>query len=67
MRFGEILDAADQLSVEEQETLVDVLHRRVVELRREELAVEIEQARHEHAAGQCRPATPAEIVKTLLP
>ncbi|HVT58738.1 MAG TPA: hypothetical protein VHR45_10080 [Thermoanaerobaculia bacterium] len=67
MRFGEILDAADQLSIEEQETLVDVLHRRVVETRREELALEIEQARHEHQAGQSRPATAAEIAKTLLP
>jgi hypothetical protein len=67
MRFGEILDAADQLSIEEQETLVDVLHRRVVELRREELALEIERARHEHEAGQCRPATAAEVVKILLP
>jgi hypothetical protein len=67
MRFGEILDAADQLSIEEQETLVEVLHRRVVDLRREELASEIERARQEHEAGKCRPATAAEIVKTLRP
>jgi hypothetical protein len=67
MRFGEILDAADQLSIEEQETLVEVLRRRVIESRREELASEVEQARHEHAAGQCLPATAGEIVKTLLP
>ena len=54
-RLAEILDAADELSIEEPEILVDVLHRRVVELRREGLALEVKQARHEHAAGQCRP------------
>jgi len=66
MRFGEILEAADQLSVEEQETLLDVLHRRVIEHRRDELALEIEQARHELEARKCQPATPAEIVKNIL-
>jgi hypothetical protein len=66
MHFGEILEAADQLSVEEQETLLEVLQRRVIEHRRNELASEIEQARHEHEARRCQPATPAEIVKNIL-
>ncbi len=66
MRFGEILDAAEQLSIEEQQTLVEVLSRRVVEQRREELALEVQRARQEHQAGHCPPATPEEIVKTLL-
>jgi hypothetical protein len=54
MRFAEVLDAADQLSLEEQETLVDVLNRRLVEHRRDQLAEEIQQARREFAAGQCK-------------
>ena len=45
MRFGEILDAADQLSIEEQETLVNVLRRRVVEERyRQQIAEMYAQA-----------------------
>jgi len=66
MRFGEVLDAADQLSVEEQEELVEVLHRRVIERRREEIAAEIQEARHEYESGACRPSTPEDILKDIL-
>lgn len=66
MRFAEVLDAADQLSLDEQANLVDVLNRRIVERRRDQLAEEIQQARREHAAGQCKPATPEQIFKDLL-
>jgi hypothetical protein len=66
MRFAEVLDAADQLSLDEQVTLVDVLNRRLVERRRDQLAEEIQQARREYAAGECKPATPEQIFKDLL-
>jgi hypothetical protein len=66
MRFAEVLDAADQLSLDEQTTLVDVLNRRLVERRRDRLAEEIQQARREYAEGQCQPATPDQILKDLL-
>jgi hypothetical protein len=66
MRFAEVLDAADQLSLDEQVTLVDVLNRRLVERRRDQLVEEIQQARREYAAGQCKPATPEQIFKDLL-
>lgn len=42
--FGEVLEAADKLSLEEQETLIEIIHRRVIERRREELAKEIQDA-----------------------
>ena len=66
MLFGEILEAVDKLSLEEQETLADVLHRRLVQRRREELAGEIQQAQQEFQSGQCRPVTPAELMKEIL-
>jgi hypothetical protein len=66
MHFGEVLEAADQLSIEEQETLVEVLHRRIVEHRREELALEIREARRQLEAAQCAPATPEEIIEDIL-
>jgi len=66
MRFAEVLDAAEELSLEEQATLVDVLNRRLVDRRRDLLAEEIQQARREYAAGQCKPATPDQIFKDLL-
>jgi hypothetical protein len=65
-RFGEVLEAAAQLSLEEQADLVEVLRHRVTELRREDLAAEIRQARQEFDAGQCEPATPDDLLKSIL-
>jgi hypothetical protein len=67
LAFGEILEAADRLSVEEQEALVDVLHRRIIELRREDLLEDIRQARHEFEGGQCQPRTPEELIREIVP
>jgi len=63
MSFNDTLEAADQLSLEEQATLVEVLNRRIHEQRRNEIAQEIQQARRESEAGLCRVATPDEILK----
>ena len=56
--FVDLLDAADRLSLDEQETLVEILQHRMVEHRREELAKEIQDAEREYQAGCCRPVTP---------
>jgi len=54
--LGEILEAIDQLSVEEQETLLNILHRRLAEIRRKMVAAEIQEARKEFAqAGPDQP------------
>jgi hypothetical protein len=66
MPFGEVLEAADKLSLEEQEALIEVLHRRLIERRREELARDIQEAQEEFQAGRCRPVTPAELMKEML-
>ena len=60
--FVDLLDAAEKLSLDEQETLVEVLQRRMVEHRREELAKEIQEAEREYQAGRCRPVTPEELM-----
>jgi hypothetical protein len=64
--FGDVLEAADKLSLEEQEALLEVLHRRLIERRRDELARDIQQAQEELRAGQCRPVTPEELMKEIL-
>jgi predicted AAA+ superfamily ATPase len=66
MSFGELLEAADQLTLEEQADLVEILSRRISERRRDELAEEIREAQQDYAAGKCRPATPAAILKNIL-
>ena len=64
--FVELLDAADRLSLDEQETLVEILQRRMAEHRREELAKEIQDAEQEYQAGRCRPVTPEELMGEVL-
>ena len=64
--FADILEAADTLSVDEQETLVEILHRRITQLRRSELAADVAAARQEFANGGCRPVQPDELIGEIL-
>jgi hypothetical protein len=61
-----IVDAADRLTVEEQEALVAVLNRRLVERRRAELDRDIREGQKEFERGALRASTPEKIVKEIL-
>jgi len=63
--FGEVLEAVDQLSLEEQEALSEVLNRRIIEYRRDELARDIQDAQQEFQKGKCSAATSAEIMAEI--
>jgi hypothetical protein len=60
--FADVVDAADRLSTEEQEELLEILRRRLAERRRAELVRDVEEARAEFAAGQARVASVTEIM-----
>ena len=64
--FGDVLEAADNLSAEEQETLIDVLRRRLIERRRKNLATEIQGAREEFKAGACHPISADDLIKEIM-
>ncbi len=63
--FGQVLDSADELTLEEQESLVSVLQRRVAERRRAEVIRDVKEAWQEFKTGKVRPATVAEIFKRI--
>ena len=65
-RFHVIVDAADRLTEEEQETLVTLLNRRLAERRRAELVRDIREGQQEFERGALRPSTPEKIVKEIL-
>ncbi len=65
--FREVLEAVDQLSPDEQSSLVDIVQRRIAERNREQLATDIREARKEFEKGGCRPASPAELLNEILP
>lgn len=64
--FGQVLEWADALSFEEQESLVSVLQGRLREERRAELVKAVKEARKEFRTSRCRPASPGEIMKKVL-
>ena len=63
--FAEVLEAAGRLTLPEQEELVDVLRRQVVEQRRLELVKDIQEAEREFKAGGCRPASPSDLMNEV--
>ena len=64
--FGEILEAADGLPIEDQEALIAILKNRLRERRRAELLQDIREAEKEFREGKCQPATPDEIMREIL-
>ena len=64
--FDGVLDAADKLSFEEQEALIEILHRRIIDRRRSESAKEIKDAEKEFHAGGCRPVFPDDLMGEIL-
>jgi len=64
--FGEVLESIERLSLDEQETLMDIVQRRIAERSRKMLATEVQEARQEFAEGRCRPATAGELMKEIL-
>ena len=65
MPFGEVLEAVDQLSLGEKEALIDVLNRRIIEARRDELVQDIEEANREFREGKALPTTPDDLMKEI--
>ena len=66
MLFGEVLDAVDRLSLDDQEDMLDVLNRRIIERRREAMLQDIREAQKEFSEGGCRPTTVDELMKEIL-
>jgi hypothetical protein len=64
--FDLVLDAVEKLSLDEQETLVDILTHRIAAHRRTELAKDVRDAEEEFRQGGCSPITPGELMKEIL-
>jgi hypothetical protein len=62
MTFSDIVDAADSLSVDEQQTLVEILRRRIAERNRERLLHDVQEARREFGNNQTSPTSVKAIM-----
>ena len=63
--YATTLDAADRLSLEEQEDLAATLRRRIAEKRRAELVAAVKEARAEFARGSCKAASVGAIMQRI--
>jgi predicted XRE-type DNA-binding protein len=64
--FADALEAADHLSLDAKEELIEILHKRTIEQRRIELAAEIRSARSDFKHGRCKAATSDDIMTEIL-
>ncbi|HEY5297870.1 MAG TPA: hypothetical protein VIK59_08080 [Verrucomicrobiae bacterium] len=64
--YGQVVDSIEALPDEQQESLVELLQRRLAERRRETLVKSVQEARKEFKSGKLRPASSAEIMRKVL-
>ena len=64
--FADILEAAEQLPVEDQENLIHILKNRLREQKRIELVRDVQETEKEFAQGECQPMTPEQIMEEIL-
>lgn len=60
-----VLEQVEALPPEQQEALLDLLHRRSIERRRDELAQRVDQVTEAHARGQVRSGGVDELLNEL--
>ncbi|MFI5379189.1 MAG: hypothetical protein ACHRHE_07830 [Tepidisphaerales bacterium] len=64
--FEQVVEMADHLSLDEQETLVEVLRRRAIAQRRARLVRDVASANRDYARGACRRVSPDEVMREIL-
>jgi hypothetical protein len=65
-KFSDVLEAVEELPVDEKEMLVDIVQNRLAENRREQLKSEVESAEGEFEQGLCKPTTVDEFMSEVL-
>ena len=66
MPFGQVLDAVEQLTPEEQEELAQVVRRRLAERGRKQVVQDLADARADMARGACEVSTVDKLMDEIL-
>lgn len=64
--YGKVIDSIEALSDEQQESLLELIQKRLAERRRQALIKSVQQAQKEFKSVKLRPASPADIVRKVL-
>ncbi len=65
-KFADVLEAVEELSFDEREELIRILRNRSIEIKRNQLKKEIDDAEREFEQGLCKPSTADEIMREAL-
>lgn len=63
--FNDVLDAADTLPIQQQEDLVRILKSRMIDQKRDALALAVHEARAEYARDDVKKGSVADLMKDL--
>jgi hypothetical protein len=63
--FQEVIEAVEALPFDDQALLIEIIHQRLIQYRRTELAAEIVEARQAYQRGEVRRGTVADLMKEL--
>jgi hypothetical protein len=64
-KFADVVDAVDQLDLGEQEELLQLIQRRLVEAKRDVLLKEVQAARSEHHRNECGPESVEALMREI--
>lgn len=64
--FAEVLETIETFSIDEKETLVDILQHRLAEYRRNQLLKDIKSSEKEFEKGLCKPMNIDEFMKEVM-
>lgn len=64
--FAEVLETIEEFSIDEKETLIDILQQRLRENKRQRVIKSVKEARREFENGELKPASAEDIMKEIL-
>lgn len=66
MNYNDILETFEEFPVEDQINLANILYKRAIDKRRDEITGELQNAEREFHAGILKPQNAEDIMKDLL-
>ncbi len=63
--FAEVLETIEKFTVDEKETLVDILQHRLRETKRQRIIKSVKESRREFKQGLCKPRSVDKLLQTI--
>ncbi len=65
LSFQDLIDVVESLPLDDQSMLVDIINKRIIEMPRAELVVEVRDARKAFSRGEVKRGTVKDLMKDL--